>query len=269
MSSAGLRAVARRIAPKCILRIREHLKWVRIREHYAQLPVAEAFSTTYRSRLWGNIEGEEFFSGVGSREEFGAPYTDWVRRFILERNIGTVVDLGCGDYRVGRQICSAALVTYVGVDIVPDLVAYNQSRFGGERVGFTCMNIIEDQLPDGELCLIRQVLQHLSNKQISRVLTNCAKYPYLIVTEDVYSGARVRPNLDIRHGPDNRLFRRSGVFLDHAPFALRTQNVLEIPCPQTHSVIRTCLIERELTTNQKDGVPDTSGLGSRDQSATV
>jgi Methyltransferase domain len=154
-----------------------------------------------------------------------------------------VVDLGCGDFRVGQRICSAISVNYVGVDIVPGLIAYNQTRFGSDCVNFKCANIITDELPDGDLCLIRQVLQHLSNKQISQVLANCGKFPYLVITEDVYNGPNMRPNLDIMHGPDNRLHRRSGVFLDRAPFALRTQNVVEISCPEFNSVIRTCLIE--------------------------
>jgi hypothetical protein len=156
-----------------------------------------------------------------------------------------VVDLGCGDFRIGQRICSAISVNYVGVDIVSELIAYNQSRFGSESVSFKCANIIDDELPNGELCLIRQVLQHLSNKQISRVLTNCTKFSYLLVTEDVYSGQRMQPNLDIMHGPDNRLHKHSGVFLDRAPYSLQTQYVLEIPCPETSSVIRTCLIEGE------------------------
>jgi SAM-dependent methyltransferase len=228
--------------------MRKNQIWAAIRQHYGQLSVAEAFSQTYRTKLWGEVEGEKFFSGGGSLEEFAAPYISWLTRFIAEREIGTVVDLGCGDFLVGQRICSARAVNYVGVDIVPDLIAYNNSRFRSESISFKCANIIEDELPDGDICLIRQVLQHLSNKQISRVLANCAKFQYLLATEDVYSGPGMCPNLDIMHGPDNRLFQRSGVFLDRAPFNMRTQNVLEIPYPQTDSTIRTCLIEAN--TNQ-------------------
>jgi hypothetical protein len=67
----------------------------------------------------GQYRWESFFSGGGSLEEFAAPYTDWLIRFIAERKINTVVDLGCSDFRVGRRICSAVSVNYVGVDIVP------------------------------------------------------------------------------------------------------------------------------------------------------
>jgi SAM-dependent methyltransferase len=243
MKSSSLRPIAKRFVPKAILKMRQNRVWARIRQQYGRLSVAEAFIQTYDKKLWGNTQGEEYFSGLGSLDEFVTPYTGWLTRFIAERKINTIVDLGCGDFRVGRSICSAVSVNYVGVDIVPDLIAHNKLRFENERVSFICANIIEDDLPNGDLCLIRQVFQHLSNKQISRVLANCAKFPCLVVTEDVYNGPGMRANLDISHGPDNRLFRRSGIFLDHAPFGMRTQNVLEIPCPETDSIIRTCLIE--------------------------
>jgi SAM-dependent methyltransferase len=243
MMSGNLRAIAKRLAPESILQLRKRRMWAQIRQQYSQLSVSEAFKNTYQRKLWGSVEGEEYFSGIGSLEEFSAPYTNWLISFIKRQQINRIVDLGCGDFRVGRQICSAVSVNYVGVDIVPDLITYNQSRFGSQNVSFKCVDIIEDELPEGDLCLIRQVLQHLSNKQISQVLTNCGKFPYLVVTEDVYSGPNMRLNLDITHGPDNRLFRRSGVFLDQPPFSLRTQNVVQIPCPEFNSVIRTCLIE--------------------------
>ena len=172
--------------PQPILRILRTLKnrrtdliWAQIRKQYSQLSIEEAFTQTYRSQLWGRIEGDEFFSGDGSLDKFAAPYVEWLTRFITEHDIRTVVDLGCGDFRIGQRICSAISVNYVGVDIVSELIAYNQSRFGSESVSFKCANILDDELPNGELCLIREVLG------------------------------------------------------------------LEIPCPETSSVIRTCLIEGE------------------------
>jgi hypothetical protein len=219
--------------------------WAQIRQQYGQLSVAEAFVQTYRNKLWGEIEGDDFFSGFGSLDKFAAPYVEWLTRFIVEHGIKNIVDLGCGDFRIGRQICSAVSVNFVGVDIVPDLIQFNQSEYGNAKISFKCLDIIEDDLPNGDICLVRQVLQHLSNTQISRVLANCSKFPYLVVTEDVYCGRGMRPNVDIMHGPDNRLHKRSGVFLDKAPFCLRTRSVLEMLCPEFSSVIRTCLIEGE------------------------
>jgi hypothetical protein len=153
MISRSFQTIVKRFAPKRILRVRKNLIGAQIRQQYGRLSVAEAFNQTYHQKLWGNLEGEEFFSGQGSLEAFAKPYTSWLARFITEKNVNK------------------------------------------------CADIIEDKLPEGDLCLIRQVLQHLSNRQISRVLANCTKFPYLVVTEDVYSGPRVRVNLDIMHGP--------------------------------------------------------------------
>jgi hypothetical protein len=245
LSLSRLRLAIEQFVPQPILRVCRNLIWTKIRQQYGQIPIAEAFTQTYRKKLWGRIKGEEFFSGPGSLDKFSAPYVEWLVRFIADHHIGTVVDLGCGDFRIGRRICSVASVNYIGVDIVRDLIVYNQLHFEKENVCFKCANIIEDELPNGELCLIRQVFQHLSNEQISSIIDKCSKFPYVIVTEDVYSGRGMRPNLDIMHGPDNRIFKRSGVFLEQAPFNLQTRSVLEIPCPATASVIRTCLIENK------------------------
>jgi hypothetical protein len=252
LSMSQLRRIVRPFVPKPILRIREHLIWARIRQQYGQLSVAEAFAQTYSNKLWGGIEGNEFFSGFGSLDKFATPYVEWLTGFIVERGIKNIVDLGCGDFQIGQKICSANSVNFIGVDIVPDLIESNQSRYANATISFTCADIIEDELPDGDICLIRQVLQHLSNSQISRVLANCSKFPYLVVTEDIYCGRRMRPNVDIIHGPDNRLHKRSGVFLDKAPFCLETESVLEIPCPEFPSLIRTSLIDRARKQQLKD-----------------
>ena len=243
MLTAPLRSAIKRHLPKQFLRWYKRRQWEPIREHYAALDVADAFSEIYRTKLWGAPEGHDFFSGGGSGLPFATQYVDEVVRFIADHQIRTFVDLGCGDFQVGRLVCAASDVHYIGVDIVPDLIAYNQSHFGGPQVQFRCANLIEDQLPDGEFCVIRQVLQHLSNAQIQRVLAKCTKYPYLWVTEGLYLGRGSRPNLDIPHGPDIRATFNSGVFLDQPPFNFKTTTILEIPSAADQTVIRTVQLE--------------------------
>jgi hypothetical protein len=131
----------------------------------------------------------------------------------------------------------------VGVDVVPDLIAYNRSRFGGPQVEFRCANLIDDELPDGDLCMIRQVLQHLTNAEILSVLAKCAKYRDVLVTEEVFTKRGSRPNLEITHGPDNRASDKSGVFLHLPPFGFKTTTILEIPVPGDESVLRTVRVE--------------------------
>lgn len=239
------RSAIKRITPERLVILRQRWIWAKIRRHYSTLPVAEAFDWIYRSRAWGTSAGEPFCSGFGSDAEFAKPYVNWVRQFIDRQNIREVVDLGCGDFRIGRLICApGGNFHYVGLDVVAELIAYNRSQFGNNRIEFRLADIIQDELPDGELCLIRQVLQHLSIAEISQVLKHCSKYKYLLVTEEIYSGKGRRPNRDKPHGPDNRLYDRSGVYLDLPPFRLETATVLEIPASKT-SIMRTSLVARQ------------------------
>ena len=95
-------------------------------------------------------------------------------------------------------------------------------NFGSENRNFRQANIVEDELPEGDLCLIRQVLQHLSNAEIKQILENCKNFKYLIITEH-YPNPNVElvPNLDIPHGPDMRLHYDSAVVLDKPPFNVK------------------------------------------------
>ena len=186
---------------------------------FADKTVAETFAEIYEKNVWGGAAGE-FYSGEGSNEKYSSSYAETVKKFIAENNIKKVVDLGCGDFRVASQFVSGDF-HYAGYDVVPNLIEHLNKTYGGENIEFYCRNIVEDELPDGDLCLIRQVLQHLSNPEIKRILENVKKYKYLIVTEQYPNPKKqIVPNLDIPHGPDVRLHFDSAVFLDAPPFDL-------------------------------------------------
>ena len=85
-------------------------------------------------------------------------------------------------------------------------------------------------LPDAELCLVRQVFQHLSNDQIRSIIDKLRKYKYVIVTEHYPAPDRLRvPNLDKPHGADIRLYDSSAVYLDQPPFNASVDLLLEVP----------------------------------------
>ena len=56
-------------------------------------------------------------------------YADVIRAFIRDKGITSVVDLGCGDFRVGSMLQIQG-VKYIGVDIVSDLIDSNQDKYG-------------------------------------------------------------------------------------------------------------------------------------------
>jgi len=243
-----LKSIAKKIMPASVATWSRKRAIRQRRERNAALTTREVFSMVYQRNEWGGVAGEPY-SGPGSEAEFTAAYCDVVKQFIADKKIDTVVDLGCGDFRVGRKL-QVPGVTYLGVDIVPELIARNERLLGNDELTFACLDIIEDPLPDAGLCLIRQVLQHLSNIQISRVLEKLGKYPYVLITEHYPAdGLPVTPNLDQPHGGDVRVLDNSAVYLDQPPFNVAgVTTILELKTGdylvKDGETIRTMLIDR-------------------------
>jgi len=187
----------------------------------------EVFAEIYSKNLWGGTKGE-IYSGPGSRFEPARLYAETVVNFIRENAVSTVLDLGCGDFAIGKEI-AAACDNYIGVDVVPELIERNSRLFGTHHIEFRCLDISTDELPVANLCLIRQVFQHLSNKQILSVLPKLRRYPHLIITEH-YPNEPTRYNQDTEHGVGTRVEHGSGVFLDKPPFSVsNTELLFETP----------------------------------------
>jgi SAM-dependent methyltransferase len=215
----GLKGTLKTILPAGLVGQYHRRQREKLRARNRQLSVKEVFTRIYRDNEWHGKAGE-FDSGYGSQSDMAAPYCQAAREFMETRGVKSVVDLGCGDFRVGAGL-QASGRQYVGVDIVEELVAQNQARYGNANVSFRCLDLIADELPDADICLMRQVLQHLSNAQIVAVLAKLEKYRYVLVTEHYPApGVAVTPNLDKPHGSDTRTFDNSGVYLDQPPFNL-------------------------------------------------
>jgi len=187
------------------------------RRRNARRELADVFERIYAQGRWGG-EDSDFVSGYGSDDAHTAGYVVAVARFIRTRGVRSLVDLGCGDFRVGKKIIDlvGGQISYVGVDVVPALIKRNRNLFGSEHVSFVCRDIARDELPAGDLRLARQVLQHLSNAEIADALSSVRRYRYALVTEHYPPPERLRRP----HGGDTRVVDGSAVFLDRAPFEL-------------------------------------------------
>jgi 2-polyprenyl-3-methyl-5-hydroxy-6-metoxy-1,4-benzoquinol methylase len=215
----------------------------------------KVFTEVYQRRKWGiGATSEQFDSGLGSSNSPDLQaYIDTVDKLAIEHGFkGAIfVDIGCGDFRVGSQLLKSA-GSYVGVDVVRPLIERNQRLFAGANVRFLYADATRDPLPQGDVCVLRQVLQHLSNKQITAILNKLSQYQWVIVTEHIPDSSHLaRPNLDKLHGADVRVYRGSGVFLEQPPFGIpreKLSTVLEVPGtdlgPGIHpGVIRTSLYQ--------------------------
>jgi SAM-dependent methyltransferase len=203
----------------------------------SRLTTKEVFTKIYAENLWGErstYDGSDFpyYSGPGSKEETTSPYVDCVNKFIETKGVRSVVDIGCGDFRVGSRIAHSS-INYIGIDIVESLVQASQIKFGAENIMFRCLDITVDELPDGDLCLVREVFQHLSNAAISSVLSKARKYKWVIVTENLPGPiGSFKPNRDKPNGRDGRCVWNSGIVLSAPPFKFpNVELILEIAAP--------------------------------------
>jgi len=249
--------------PRRIVSAYDDYRQERLSRRNQRMSAEEVFTDIYTKNRWGGARGT-FNSGNGSHDEdVVLPYVKAITAELSRIGAAsmTVVDLGCGDFSVGRRLAPSC-GRYIGVDIVRPLIAMNQRQYGNDSVSFLHSNVVEDALPKAEICFVRQVLQHLSNAQIAAVLPKLDQFRWCFITEHHPTPARMRdPNLDKPHGDSIRIRRGSGVFLDKPPFnvpAARYRLMLEVPGVLSldgsdAGVIRTYLLHQGLTDSQAGG----------------
>lgn len=238
-----IQATLRRAIPTSILDLYRTARYGKTWYDPKGQPLPKVFSEIYRRGLWGEgKDGSPFYSGPGSEAGVSEPYVQAVGQFIEANGITSIVDVGCGDFRVGSRLVRPG-ISYHGVDVVKKLIRFNSKQFSSAHITFSCKDVTVDELPAGDLCLIRQVLQHLSNDQVAQVLGRCEQYPYVVVTEHLPDLTKPwTPNLDIHHGDQTRVDRDSGLVLDGAPFNRPVESILcEVQLPD-QTVLRSVLL---------------------------
>lgn len=206
-------------------------------------PTQAAMEQVYNMKLWGS-NMSRFYSGDGSHlPELVNPYIVAVTTFLKSfENPLTVVDLGCGDFNIGKNFVKHTN-KFVAVDIVPDLIIHNIEKFKADNLEFHCLDLAKDTLPHGDCAILRQVLQHVSNAEVLSILEKLNTYKYVIVTEHIPEGT-FETNKDIISGQGIRLKKRSGINLLEPPFNLTVKDdrqLLSIPLEHGKGLIITTL----------------------------
>jgi len=216
---------------------------------FANKSPKEVFTTIYRENLWGTCEGSDYYSGSGSHDETRlGVYVDAVSSFLSRfPSKPNVVDLGCGDFNVGKEL-RAFCGEYIAGDVVDLLVDRNKLVYNEMEVDFRSIDICEDELPIGEVAFVRQVLQHLNNEQIMKFVNKVQIYRYLIVSEGLPRKENFVANVDKPIGDGIRFKRsrkeNSGVVLHLPPFNLsHISNSVLCEAMEGDAVIRTTVYQ--------------------------
>jgi hypothetical protein len=219
--------IIKKLIPTFVLELRR--KWYarRAELRYSKMSPKELFTAVYENSLWGKSD-DPFFSGTGSHDQAVVDtYLQALRRH-FSSTIGkfNVVDLGCGDFNTGSQTRDL-FNKYIACDVVPSLIERNKSKYQSLNVDFRCIDIVANEtFPPGDIVVIRQVLQHLSNQQIMQIIPKLYQYKYAIITEHLPL-SNFTPNIDKPAGPSIRIGstgKHSGIVLTTAPFNFRAKS---------------------------------------------
>ncbi|NKB21235.1 MAG: methyltransferase domain-containing protein [Alphaproteobacteria bacterium] len=211
--------------PKALLTILVKLRqgFLGLEREYRGLSTEQVFDKIYREGAWGRDKKGNAISGAGSHtDNIIDPYVSTVKKVLSKLNSPIIVDLGCGDFNVGKNFTLDAS-HYIACDVSNFMIKKNREIYSSENVEFRQLNIAEDELPRGHIAFVRQVLQHLGNDDIKRfveTVNKTAPHQYLLVTEHIATSPRFRANIDKPKGPGIRVSLRSGVDIAEEPFNL-------------------------------------------------
>jgi hypothetical protein len=167
--------------------------------------MTEVFRGIYSNNAWGSAVSH---SGTGSDLEQTAVIRAVLPGLLGELGVASMLDVPCGDFHWMREV--GLDVDYTGGDVVPDLIAANQERYGNAQRRFRIIDIANDTLPTVDLVFCRDLLVHFSFDDALRAISNL-KYSgstWLLTT----TFSERRENLDIATGQWRALN------LERAPF---------------------------------------------------
>jgi len=156
-----------------------------------------AFENVYEEGYWGT----DVRSGAGSTLEATKVTRQIVSKVVHDFKITSIVDVACGDFTWMSAVLSEleGQVNYTGCDIVESLVKGHQQKY--PQYEFKYLDFVEGEIPQGDLILCRDVLQHLPVKDIKKALKNFSNCGagYLLATTHIRRYG-FRNKRDIRPG---------------------------------------------------------------------
>ena len=148
------------------------------------MEIEKVFNHVYDTKSWGDGVSVPL-SGGGSDPDVARPYVNFVRQAISDFGIRSVVDIGHGDWTMWRDY-RFPNISYFGIDVVSSLSTKNTELFGSEHIKFVSGNVMEIELPNADMAISKEVLQHLSNDNVMQILKKLDKYQFLILSNAMH-----------------------------------------------------------------------------------
>lgn len=132
----------------------------------------KVFSEIYEKNKWGCTESK---SGPGSRISVNEKLLKLLEDFVQNHKIKTVVDCGCGDFNWMKLFNFSLVKNYIGIDVVDNLIEVNNKKFSNNKITFIKKSIVDEEIPNCDLIICKDVLFHLNLNDASNALKNFKK----------------------------------------------------------------------------------------------
>ena len=154
------------------------------------------FTDIYMHGGWGRNSEGKGYSGAGSTILNTTHYVAYLQQFIKANNIHSVVDAGCGDWTFSKEI-DWGDIQYFGVDIVKSVIEENIRKYSRGNIHFEHLDILRYELPAADLLICKDVLMHLTNRDIIHFLKSTKQFKHCLFTNNTgHEGV----NIDIQRG---------------------------------------------------------------------
>lgn len=158
-------------------------------------------------------------SGGGSHPDAAAPYVGLVSELIRTEGVRSVVDLGCGDFQVGRLI-DYGMARVVGVDASSHHIGRLSEELAADpRFSFVHADVGDFDASGFDLGLCKDVLQHWPTDRILRFLSG--PLPRLLLLTNDAAGGDINGDIPLIPMRDGRLqVAVRGLDLNAPPFSV-------------------------------------------------
>ena len=161
---------------------------------FSKLTNQERFEMIYNDNFW---ESNESRSGIGSEIKNTKEVLRAIKLIIKQYKIRSIIDIQCGDFNWMSSL-DMENIDYKGFDIVQSIIKENNKKYIKPNVNFYYSDIINSELPKGNLMFVRDCLVHFSFEDIKKSIFRIkqSKSNYLLSTSFV----NLKKNTDIYTG---------------------------------------------------------------------
>lgn len=128
----------------------------------------DIFIGIYNNNGFGSLESK---SGPGSTLDGTEKLRESIKKLVKDKNIKSVVDIPCGDFNWMKEIVFN-FESYIGGDIVKKAIDENNEKYSNSRIKFIEFDVLNDEIPNGDLLIVRDIIGHFPIEDGVKILKN-------------------------------------------------------------------------------------------------